>query len=66
MNPLKRPKANFKRKVAKATGIPTSRTGRARKVDRMKGYILIGIIVLLMYIFNNWRSFLSIYLSATS
>ncbi|MEL0656478.1 hypothetical protein V6257_15755 [Pseudoalteromonas issachenkonii] len=53
MNPLKRPKANFKRKVVKATGIPTSRTGRARKVDRIKGYILIGIIVLLMYIFNK-------------
>ncbi len=53
MNPLKKPKANFKRKVAKATGIPTTKSGRKRKVDRMQGYLVIGVIVLLVYLFGN-------------
>ncbi|HCE4620645.1 TPA: hypothetical protein NKY26_001325 [Vibrio parahaemolyticus] len=53
MNPLKKPKANLKRKVAKATGIPTTRSGRKRKSERMQGYLFIGVLVLILYIFNN-------------
>lgn len=53
MNPLKKPKANFKRKVAKATGIPTTKSGRKRKSNRIQGYILIGVIVFLFYIFSK-------------
>ena len=53
MNPLKKPKANFKRKIAKATGVPTTKSGRRRKVDRMQGYLVIGVIVLLVYLFGN-------------
>jgi hypothetical protein len=53
MNPLKKPKANLKRKIAKATGVPTTKSGRRRKVDRMQGYLVIGVIVLLVYLFGN-------------
>ncbi|ELA8155831.1 TPA: hypothetical protein ACN343_004165 [Vibrio parahaemolyticus] len=53
MNPLKRPKANFKRKVAKVTGIPTTKSGRKRKADKMQGYLLIAVIVVLLYFFGK-------------
>lgn len=32
MNPLKKSKRNFKRKVAKATGVPTTKSGRKKKL----------------------------------
>lgn len=37
MNPLKKIKRNAKRKVATTTGIPTTRSGRKRKLKRIVG-----------------------------
>ena len=57
MNPLKKSKANFKRKIAKATGVPTTKSGRKRKVDKMEnqaiGWLAIIIIGLLIYLFSS-------------
>ncbi len=54
MNPLKKPKANLKRKIARTTGVPTTRTGRKRKFESYQGYLAIGIIVALMYFLNGF------------
>lgn len=42
MNPLKKSKRHIKRKVAKATGIPTTKSGRKRKVARVTGVSMGG------------------------
>ncbi|EGQ8179461.1 hypothetical protein [Vibrio parahaemolyticus] len=54
MNPLKKPKANLKRKIARTTGVPTTKTGRKRKFKSYQGYLVIGIIVALMYFLNGF------------
>ncbi|WP_154650877.1 hypothetical protein [Reinekea blandensis] len=50
MNPLKKSKRNFKRKIATTTGIPTTKSGRSRKVDALQGkligWLIIGGIIL--------------------
>jgi hypothetical protein len=47
---LKKHKTQMKRKVAKATGIPTTKSGRKRKVDRLSsqaiGWIVFAIIAI--------------------
>lgn len=55
MNPLKKSKRNFKRKVAKATGIPTTKSGRKRKTDAMQGKLVLWLIVIgvVVYIFSG-------------
>ena len=46
MNPLKKAKRNAKRRIANATGIPTTKSGRARKAKKMEGQILLWLIVI--------------------
>ena len=55
VNPLKKSKMNFKRKVAKATGIPTTKSGRKRKMDAMHAQLVLWLIVIgvLVYIFSG-------------
>lgn len=55
MNPLKKSKKNFKRKVAKATGIPTTKSGRKRKIDALQGQVVLWLIVIgfVIYVFSG-------------
>ncbi len=45
MSTLKKHKKNTKRKVAKATGIPTTRSGRKRKMDSLQSQVIFALIV---------------------
>lgn len=59
MNPLKKHKKNFKSKVAKRTGIPTTKSGRKKKGKSAIGglwVVLIGLMVmgwLIKTVFGN-------------
>jgi hypothetical protein len=55
MNPLKKSKRNLKRKVAKATGIPTTKSGRKRKADAIQGKAIFWLIVIgiVVYFFSG-------------
>ncbi|TVZ41819.1 hypothetical protein P886_1169 [Alteromonadaceae bacterium 2753L.S.0a.02] len=46
MNPLKKSKRSLKRKVSKATGIPTTKSGRKRKADAIQGQAIFWLIVI--------------------
>lgn len=51
MNPLKKAKRNAKRSVANATGVPTTKSGRARKVERIEeGQAILWIVVVVAVI----------------
>lgn len=50
MIPLKRSKANFKRSIARATGVPTTRPGRSRKAKNLKAQGLFCLIVVTLII----------------
>lgn len=55
MNPLKSHKRRLKSSIARATGIPTTKSGRSRKADRIQNQaigwlVLIGIVV---YLFSG-------------
>lgn len=46
MNPLKKSKRNFKRKVAKGTKIPTTKSGRKRKADKIQAQAVVWLIII--------------------
>lgn len=41
--------SSAKQKIARATGIPTTRAGRQRKVGRMLGCLIPTLIIILMF-----------------
>lgn len=45
MNPIKKSKRNLKRKVAKTAGVPTTKSGRKRKLDRAQGQAIFWLII---------------------
>ena len=45
MSSLKKHKKNMKRKVANATGIATTRSGRKRKMDSLQSQVIFCVIV---------------------
>lgn len=51
MNPFKSYKRNIKRKVARSTGIPTTKAGRKRKGNSILGKLGLIFIVLM---FVGW------------
>ena len=55
MNPLKKAKRNMKRSVAKATGIPTTKSGRKRKADSMMGQVIVVFLIIgvIVYFFSG-------------
>ena len=52
---LKKYKTQTKRKIAKATGIPTTKSGRKRKADKLSSQALgwIVLIVVVMWFFGK-------------
>lgn len=55
MNPIKNAKRNLKRKVANATGIPTTKSGRQRKAGALQGQAIFWLIIigLVVYFFSK-------------
>lgn len=51
MNPLKKAKRNMKRSLANKTGIPTTKSGRQRKIDSLvsQGAVILIIIIVIVY-----------------
>ena len=50
---FKSPITRAKRKIARATGIPTSRSGRRRKANKLGGqslFWLVAIVLVLIYL----------------
>ncbi|UTW13830.1 hypothetical protein [Marinobacterium rhizophilum] len=45
MSSVKKHKKNMKRKSANATGIPTTRSGRKRKMNSLQSQVIFGLIV---------------------
>jgi hypothetical protein len=50
MNPLKKAKRKAKRSIANATGVPTTKSGRSRKVERIEGQAVLWIVVIVAVI----------------
>ena len=53
MNPLKSQKRKVKSSIARATGIPTTKSGRSKKADRVQNHaigwlVVVGIVVYLL------------------
>ena len=46
MNPLKKAKRKAKRSIANATGIPTTKSGRAKKTGKLEGQVIIWVVVI--------------------
>lgn len=55
MNPLKKSKRNFKRQVAIITKIPTTKSGRKRKADKIQGQGIVWLVIIgaIVYAFSG-------------
>ena len=51
MNPIKNVKRNLKRKVANTTGIPTTESGRKRKMNALQGQAIFWLVVIFVVVY---------------
>lgn len=55
MNPVKKTKRNLKRSVATKTGVPTTQSGRKRKVDSLvsQGLAILVMVAVVAYFMSG-------------
>lgn len=47
VNPIKKAKGKAKRSIASATGVPTTKSGRAKKAGKLEGQVILWIVVII-------------------